>query len=532
MNVTATIAGYGFFASAVGLWRPRALFISCVWGIVLASAGGPVAQGGEFRAGCRAIDISPRVLPAIRNGGFIEQTSSQVDDPLHARCLALADGQTTLCLAIVDSCMVPRDVCDAVKRRVHERTGLPVERILIAATHTHSAPSLMDYCLGTRQDAAYVDYFVPRVAEGIVQAIGALEPAQAGWIVVDAPRHTHSRRWLHVPSAFANDPFGETTIRAMMHPGYQNPKYSGPSGPVDTALTLMSIRSLDGRPLCVLSNYSMHYFGAGQGFSADYFGDYARHVEAKLAATAAASPAVAIMAQGTSGDLHWMDYAQPERRGYQRAQYAKELAELALLGLGEVKHTRDVPLAMAEARLTVGRRLPSAARLQWAQALNQNRGDRRPNSQPEVYAEQAQWLHDHPQAELVLQALSIGELGIAAIPNEVFAITGLQLKAQSPVQPLACFELANGAEGYIPPPEQHYLGGYTTWPARTAGLEVEAEPKIVAALLTLLEQICGGKRRLLEVDFYTPEQRQALERARQDDNNRENRGANSTAARP
>ena len=56
-------------------------------------------------------------------------------------------------------------------------------------------------------------------------------------------------------------------------------------------------------------------------------------------------------------------------------------------------------------------------------------------------------------------------------------------------------ELANGSEGYIPPPEQHALGGYTTWPARTAGLEVQAEPKIVAAVLGLLEQVAGRPRR-------------------------------------
>src|SRR5207249_4618020 len=60
-------------------------------------------------------------------------------------------------------------------------------------------------------------------------------------------------------------------------------------------------------------------------------------------------------------------------------------------------------------------------------------------------------------------------------------------------------ELANGSEGYIPPPEQHALGGYTTWPARTAGLEVQAEPKIVAAVLGLLEQVAGKPRRTLSV---------------------------------
>ncbi len=490
-------------------------------------AVGAVASGGEFRAGAAAVDISPRVLPAIRNGGFLEATSDRVDDPLHARCLVLGDGKTTLAIAIVDSCMVPRDVCDEIKRRVERKAGIPAGRIVIAATHTHSAPSLMDFCLGSRKDAAYVDYFIPRVVEGLVQAHAALVPAQAGWTVVSAPGHTHSRRWLVRSENDFADPFGEKTVRAMMHPGYQNPKYLGPSGPVDDALTLLSIQSRDGRSLAVLANYSMHYFGgANRGFSADYFGDFARYLETKLAGDGGNAPhPLAIMSQGTSGDLHWMDYSRPQRAGYTREQYAGELGDIAWAALKNVVYRREIELAMAESRLALGRRLPSPERIAWAEALNAQRGDRRPKDQAEVYAEQALWLRDHPSAELVLQAVRIGELGITAIPNEVFAITGLKLKGQSPLLPTMNLELANGAEGYIPPPEQHDLGGYTTWPARTAGLETTAEPRIVDAVLRLLERVSAGKHRPLAAEFYDSQQQEALAAARRDDNNRQNRGA-------
>ena len=118
-----------------------------------------------------------------------------------------------------------------------------------------------------------------------------------------------------------------------------------------------------------------------------------------------------------------------------------------------------------------------------------------PGNLTEVYAKEAIFLHEEPRRALKLQAIRIGELGITAIPNEVFAITGLKLKAQSSFDTTMNIELANGSEGYIPPPEQHALGGYTTWPARTAGLEVQAEPKIVTALLGLLEQVAGRPRR-------------------------------------
>ena len=115
---------------------------------------------------------------------------------------------------------------------------------------------------------------------------------------------------------------------------------------------------------------------------------------------------------------------------------------------------------------------------------------RKPRNWPEVYArETVEMAKMPPTRELKLQAIRIGTLGITAIPNEVFAETGLKLKAKSPLKPTFTLELANGAEGYIAPPAQHKLGGYTTWRARTSCLEVDAEPKIVAALLQMLKEV-------------------------------------------
>ena len=94
-----------------------------------------------------------------------------------------------------------------------------------------------------------------------------------------------------------------------------------------------------------------------------------------------------------------------------------------------------------------------------------------------------------------LQALRVGDLGITAIPNEVFAITGLKLKAQSPLRPTFNIELANGAEGYIPPPSSTNLAATQHGRRVSAALEVEAEPRIVETLLTLLEKVAGRPRR-------------------------------------
>src|SRR5205814_9925465 len=109
-------------------------------------------------------------------------------------------------------------------------------------------------------------------------------------------------------------------------------------------------------------------------------------------------------------------------------------------------------LAMSQTTLRLGRRVPDSRRLAWAKETLAGVGDRPLKSQAEVLAREQLFLAAEPERELVLQAIRIGALGITAIPNEVFAITGLKLKAQSPLQPTVNIELANGAEGYIPPP--------------------------------------------------------------------------------
>ena len=84
-------------------------------------------------------------------------------------------------------------------------------------------------------------------------------------------------------------------------------------------------------------------------------------------------------------------------------------------------------------------------------------------------------------------------MGVAALPNEVYGSTGLRVKAESPLKPTFNVSLANGYAGYLPPPDQHKLGGYTTWRARSSCLEEEAEPKIVAKILELLNTVADRR---------------------------------------
>lgn len=468
---------------------------------LLVAVSVPVRAAG-FRAGAAVVDISPTHFPVLVNAMFTERTATQTVDRLHVRALVLDDGATRLALAVVDTCMMPRDLIDRAKASAQGRTGIPRERMLVSATHTHSAPSAMG-CLGSRVDPRYAAYLPERIAQAIDLAHRNLEPAEIGWGVTNDWEHTFNRRWIRRPDRILNDPFGQPTVRAHMHPGHQSPDAIGPSGPVDPGLSVMAVRTPGGRPIAVLANYSQHYYGSPL-LSSDYYGKFAEALGRRLNAGATSdeggaggtgtAPFVGIMSQGTSGDLMWMDYGAPRNEiGYE--VYAQAIADRVHEVYRRLSFQTHAPLRMAERKLSLGYRVPDEARLAWARGVAASLGDRLPNTLPEIYALESIHLHERPRTELVLQAIRIGDLGIAALPNEVFALTGLKLKALSPLQPTFNIELANGAEGYIPPPEQHFLGGYTTWPARTAGLEVGAEPRIVETLVQLLEEVSGGKRR-------------------------------------
>lgn len=464
----------------------RLLLAFLLTGCAAAQEAGP----RPYRAGATVVDATPEKFPVIVNGMFTSRTAASARDPVLVRALVLDDGRTRVAIAVVDSCMMPRDLIDRAKDEASKATGIPPERMLVSATHTHSAPSAMG-CLGTDADAEYPKFLPGKIARAIVEAAGRLEPAEVGWGSAPAPEHTHCRRWILRPDKVRTDPFGERTVRAMMHPGYQNPDFVAPAGPVDAELSMLAVRARGGRPIALLANYSMHYFGSPI-VSADYFGVFARKF-----AEAIGSPEgfVAMMSQGTSGDQMWMDYGSP-RKSPPIDEYAGGLVNLAHEAWKRIEYRGEGSIAMAEARLHLGRRVADGKRLAWARdVLAKLQGP--PKSQPEIYAREQVLIAQDPTAELKLQAVRVGDRGMTAIPNEVYGITGLKLKAQSPL-PIMNVELANGAEGYIPPPEHHALGGYCTWAARTAGLEVQAEPKIVEALLKLLEEVSGRPRRKFE----------------------------------
>ncbi|MBL6706522.1 MAG: hypothetical protein ISQ06_10435 [Planctomycetaceae bacterium] len=460
--------------------------------LTLANVGRASAYA-EFQAGAAIVDVTPTKLPAIVNGGLVRRRVGEVKTRLNARALALSDGTTKLVIVVVDSCMLPRPLLDEVKQRAESRTGVPMDRLLISATHTHSAPASMA-CLGTDIDPDYVPLVKLKIVDAIAAALAKLQPARIGFGKENAADFTALRRWIRRPDRITDDPFGNPTVRATMHAGSNWDNVTGESGPEDPDLSLVSIQSEDGRPLAVLANFSMHYFSGERGLSADYFGLFCEGLKQRIAP---AGEFVGIMSHGCSGDIWRRDYAQPDKWDPKQTidDYTRGLLDIAMNVYRNVEYRSDVDIAMAEQRMTLKYRVPDQQRLEWARRIVEPLEGKAPTTQQEVYAMEQLILHERQETEIVVQGIRIGDIGIATTPNETYAITGLKIKAASPLLNNMVIELANGGDGYIPPPEQHRFGGYNTWLARSAGLEVMAEPTIAEACISLLEDVANKPRR-------------------------------------
>ncbi|MBL8231838.1 MAG: neutral/alkaline non-lysosomal ceramidase N-terminal domain-containing protein [Bryobacterales bacterium] len=449
----------------------------------------------RLRAGAAAADITPQEWPVRLIGNFGLTLARSAHDPLHARAIVVEDGGVRIAIALIDSCYVKREEMDRAKELASKRTGIPAGRILISATHTHSAPPSRAQA-NNELEIRYVNRLVEQTADAIARANQSLRDARMGWAILPVPEELHNRRWFMKEGSIEPNPYGERTDRVKMNPRGGAPELLHPSGTTDPQFFVVSIQTASGKPLAMLANYSLHYVGGipGNQVSADYFGEFSKQVAEKLAPS---DPAfVAMLTNGTSGDVNNIDFIHPRPRAepFERIRaVAGKLATHAARMSGEIQYQENLPVRMSEQVLKLRFRKPTAEQLKFARAALAEPDESKLPLRAKPYAERAIALQEGPEfADLKLQALRIGPLGITAIPCEVFTEIGLTIKELSPLRPTFTIELANGHYGYLPTPRHYALGGYETW-LGTNNLEPEASVKITRTILSLLEEIAGSR---------------------------------------
>jgi hypothetical protein len=458
------------------------------------SAGEPAtpARGHQFRAGAAASNITPKLGGSIM-GLFDERKSIHIHDDLHARCLVLENGETRLAIVVCDSCMIPRDVLDPAKKLIFEKTGLAIDHILISATHTHSAPTCMGLYL-SETDTNYLPFLTSRIVDGVARAMNNLAPARIGWGSGQKPELVFNRRWRMRPGSIAPNPLGGTNDLVKMNPAVGSPDLLEPAGPTDPEVCILSVQTAEGRPLALLANYSLHYVGTSRNndITADYFGAFCDRIAQLLGAEGQDPPFIAMLSNGTSGDINNIDFREEhaQKGPYDQIKFvADAVAHEAERVCHGIQYHDWVPLAMEQREIRLAVRKPSDVEIARADQIVE-RSKQGMRGMETVYARETLFIKDYPeQVPVILQTVKVGDLGIAALPCEVFAEIGLEIKRKSPFKPTFTIELANGHNGYLPTSGQHELGGYETWRSRASYLEVNASPKIVEQILELFGRL-------------------------------------------
>lgn len=470
------------------------------WALTLFAAPGVSGQARVFRAGASVSNITPNLGEGIVGNFGTPPPATHIHDQLHARCLVLDDGITKLVFVVADNVSINREVFDEAKRIIHEASGLSADHMLMSATHTHSATSAGgegEKRRGWNADKPldqYQTFLARRIADGVQVALNNLEPAKIGWATGRVPQHVFNRRWKLKPGTPNVSPFGIQEA-VLMNPGINNPNLLEPAGPTDPEVSFISVQSLGGRPIAMLANYSLHYVGGlpDSHISADYFAMFADRIQELLKADRQDPPFVAMMSNGTAGDVNNVNVRGSGERlpDYQKMHLvANDVAAEVMRVYRTISHHSWVSLAAARSEITLKVRRPQAGLVQWAENVMSRPDSVKPKHRLEkTYAQRTLQMQEWPEnISVILQVFRIGDLGVAAVPFEVFAETGLEIKAKSPFKPSFTIELANGGYGYLPTPEQHKLGGYETW-LSTNRVETEASRKIVKELMELFSKV-------------------------------------------
>lgn len=445
-----------------------------------------------LQAGAAAVDISPQVFPINMPGNFRANYASQVHDPFHSRAVVFSDGKTTLAMVVVDNLGVDPGVLDEAKALAAKETGMLHQNMMISSTHTHSGPS--SNVTATAPEAAYRPLLVKGIAKSIVQAHAALQPASVAAAKHPLADEVFNRRWHLKPGKMLPNPFGEMDI-VKMNPPRRPDVLDRPAAPTDPDITVISVVDKRSKPLALFANYSLHYVGAipkGQA-SADYFGEFARLMPTRLRA---GDDFVAMMSNGTSGDINNIPFGttRPPREPFEQVRVvARKTADTAWFATQKIeRHSDDVKLGIVQRELTLKHRVISdkvLSRAKRVAALTDEKEIAKLPRLAQIYARRTIELSKLPETVTVkLQAIQIGDLGIACIPFETLVEIGLQLKDESPFDQTMVVGLANGRYGYLPTPEQHRLGGYETW-LGTNKVQKDASTIIVKNLLEMLTEL-------------------------------------------
>ncbi|MBN1458392.1 MAG: neutral/alkaline non-lysosomal ceramidase N-terminal domain-containing protein [Armatimonadetes bacterium] len=406
----------------------------------------------QLRAGASVTSITPPVGVDLSGFGFREGPSEGVHDDLFCRVLVLDDGLTRLAVAGMDLLRLKPELEVEMRQAVAAAADCRPEAVLLNCSHTHAGPDTGGLeALGTPHEE-YVRTLPKLAASTAATAVDNLEPAT-----------------LH---------YGEAPLRIGVdrrEVGDDGVVRFGrnPEGIADSVVRVLAAKGQTSGKQSVLFHHACHgtaLKGDNRLISADWIGAAAQSLQRDLG-----SDTQSIFLQGCCGQLNPdvgdNTFDEMTRIGEETAAAVKTAlassqpmegtplgARLARIGL-----PLQEPMEPAEADKLLGRRRGDVARAKsngWhpyvvralehlvAHAETMVERARRPDS------------GDTNGLPFVVQALRIGDLGLAAMSAEVFFEFSQVVQEESHFAHTWVLAYTNGCLCYVPTPAAYAEGGY------------------------------------------------------------------------
>lgn len=467
-----------------------------------ARADSPRPGQDDLCVGIAVTDITPPDgFPMA--GYYHERLADGTIDPLQAKAIVFHGGGQGAALVVCDLIGIATDLSRAVRQQASEKTGIPAANIVIAATHSHTAPDYMKELwlrLGKEPQqplrAEYIDKLISGLVDVIVQA-----HANVSFASVACGSATQQ-----TPVAF-NRRFVMRDGSVRTWQNFENHDVVRSAGPIDPEIGLVAIRDEEGKTLGVLSNFALHLDTVGgQKWSADY----PYFIEQALR-QGANKDLVSIFGTGCCGDINHNNPRAKERAktdfignsiGTTIQQGLDSLEPLTTADL--VVKSRTVPLPLQDATqeevdhaievIAAAQRKETVDFLEHVTAYKKMILDQFRHAQPHANTSRhITWglsrslagVGDMLPVDVTVMALG-GEVAIVCLPGEVFVELGLAIKQGSPYRTTLVIELSNAVETIYVPTRAAYAGG--SYEVTNSALQPGSGEILVETALSLLRE--------------------------------------------
>jgi hypothetical protein len=412
-----------------------------------------------MRVGAAIVDVTPPVGHAMAGFGARTLPATGTHDPITARAVVVDD----TALAVADVIGLTADLSE----RVRQRCVLPAERVVVAALHNHGGPASMPGRAGGGTDPAYMRQLEDGLVAAIDRAAANAVPAR-------------------LFAGFGADP---DVARNRRHA----------DGPLDPALPVLRFEAEAGGVIAIVTSYACHPVVLGAD-NLLWTADYPHFVRAAL--EAAHPGAVALFATGACGDANTghsaaasLTVAAQSERTFARAAQLGDRIAAAALAADLAPMGDGVTAAEAKLALPLARRETDLAAL--AAAWRTERATAAP-MRALILDHWLRWAEAAARQPLVpvparVTVLDWGGVPVAALPGEIFAASGLAVRADFGGRPGLVVGYAEDNPGYIPPAEEFAHGGYEVDEAhRYYGLPAGFAPDAAEALVAAARKCVAG----------------------------------------